>query len=214
MKSKYKNITDENSAPVKRKFKKKPHPVGNIRIIAGKWGSRKINVIDQEGLRPTTNRIKETVFNWLQPYLPESRVLDVFSGTGSLGLEALSRGADYCHFNELSAAATNMLKQNIESLDALDESKVSSQDAKSLLSMKAVEPMDIIFLDPPFDLDIYQLCFERLEENNWVKDGSLIYCESARRFDIEVPSHWDVLKEKKAGQVCSRLFEVRLKNEQ
>ena len=213
MKSKYKNFTDEQTAPNRHK-PKKPHPVGNIRIIAGKWRSRKINVIDQEGLRPTTNRVKETVFNWLQPDLQDARVLDVFSGTGSLGLEALSRGAQFCHFNELTAPATNMLKQNIESLDAMGDCKVSSQDAQSLLAINADLPMDIVFLDPPFDLDIYQICFERLESNNWVKEGSLVYCESARRMDIEVPSHWEVLKEKKAGQVCCRLFEVRLKTQQ
>ena len=198
-----------SSRPSSKKNKKATAPIGNIRIIAGKWRSRKINVIDHDGLRPTTNRIKETVFNWLQMHLPGAYVLDAFSGTGSLGLEALSRGAQHCQFNELSANAVQMLKQNIESLEADELSKVTVQDAKSLFSIKAPRAMDVVFLDPPFDLNIYETCFELMQQNDWVGDGSLVYCESARRLDINIPAHWEIKKEKTAGQVCSRLLIVR-----
>jgi len=192
----------------KKKPKKSAHPVGSIRIIAGKWRSRKIDVIDQDGLRPTTNRIKETVFNWLQMHLPGAQVLDVFSGTGSLGLEALSRGAEFCHFNEISLPAIQRLKQNISILDANEMSQVGSQDARKLLCNQSEKTMDVVFLDPPFDLDIYQDCFELLQEYGWVKSGSLVYCESSRRKTVDIPRGWEIKKEKVAGQVCSRLLLV------
>ncbi|BCE01505.1 16S rRNA (guanine(966)-N(2))-methyltransferase RsmD [Marinicellulosiphila megalodicopiae] len=200
---------DQIEAPVKRKKKSNATEViGNIRIIAGDWRSRKINVIDQDGLRPTTNRVKETVFNWLQVSLSAAKVLDVFAGTGSLGLEALSRGAQSCHFNELSAPVSIMLKQNIESLGAQDKSKVTSQNALMLLKGSCVDSMDLVLLDPPFGLNIYTECFELMLQNGWVKQGSLIYCESGRRVDFDVPAGLKLKKEKVAGQVCCRLFEV------
>jgi len=124
---------------------------GSIRLIGGQWGSRKLDVPDLNGLRPTTDRVRETVFNWLAPYVNNSHCLDVCAGSGALGFEALSS----VDFVELNLTAANSIKQSINVLEA--NAQVHQCSAQDFLSRKALKPYDIVFVDPPFDLNLHQM---------------------------------------------------------
>lgn len=183
---------------------------GSVRIIAGKYRGRKLSVLNAEGLRPTTDRIKETVFNWLMPYIQDAHCLDCFSGSGSLGFEALSRGATMVDFIELSTLAARQLRTNLLVLSADEDSKnaqVHHMDCLIFLANKG-EPMDIVFVDPPFRQQLLQLVCDSLENNNWLKTEALIYIECEKELsDLNIPKNWQVLKEKNAGQVSYRLYQ-------
>ncbi|MFV9616114.1 MAG: 16S rRNA (guanine(966)-N(2))-methyltransferase RsmD, partial [Gammaproteobacteria bacterium] len=130
---------------------------GSCRIIGGKWRGRKITFDDAEGLRPTTDRIRETVFNWLQPYIYQGFCLDVFAGSGVLGFEALSRGAEKVVFIESNKNTVKNLKQNCKRLDA-EAAVIFHQDAliwlRSTQQEQVKQKFNLIFLDPPFHCDL------------------------------------------------------------
>jgi 16S rRNA (guanine966-N2)-methyltransferase len=115
---------------------------GRLRIVAGNWRSRLLDIADVEGLRPTSERIRETLFNWLTPHLYGSRCLDLYAGTGALGLEALSRGAESAVFVEQDPVALRQLRKNVELLGA-DNAEIVSGDALGFLRSAAVPPFDI-----------------------------------------------------------------------
>lgn len=122
--------------------------LGEVRIIAGLWRGRKLPVLNAEGLRPTTDRVKETLFNWLMMDIAESRCLDCFAGSGSLGIEALSRQAQAVVFLEKFANAANQLKKNLQALKT-EKGKVFNTDSLLFLAQKNSEaPFDIVFIDP------------------------------------------------------------------
>ena len=141
---------------------------GSVRLISGRWKGRKLPVRDVEGLRPTTDRVKETLFNWLATDIRDSRCLDLFAGSGSLGFEALSRYAAYVMMVELDKGAAAQLTTNMATL-ACNQGKVVQQDALTLLNGKS-EPFDIIFLDPPFRRDLLESVCTLLEERGWLAD--------------------------------------------
>lgn len=179
---------------------------GFARIIAGKWRGRKLPVKNVEGLRPTTDRVKETVFNWLAADLYEARCLDVFAGSGGLGLEALSRQAEQVTLLELDKGAATQISQNLATLKA-DNAVVHNTDALTFLS-KPGQPFDVVFIDPPFRKDLLSDVFSKLEQNGWLSHNALIYIEAERELGLpEVPTHWDMIKEKHAGQVSFRLYQ-------
>ena len=128
--------------------KKNSRP-GQLRIVAGNWRSRLLQIADVPGLRPTSERIRETLFNWLTPGIHGSRCLDLCAGTGALGLEALSRGAKRVVFVEKSLKAAKTLRQNIETLGS-EDAVVLNLDAQNYLAESPAERFDIVFLDPPF----------------------------------------------------------------
>ncbi len=185
---------------------------GSCRIIGGKWRGRIIKFDPAEGLRPTTDRIRETVFNWLQPYIYQCRCLDVFTGSGVLGFEALSRGARSAVFIEQNKKTVNRLKDTIRTL-AAENVSVYHQDALSWLQSAAVkcdeEKFDLVFLDPPFNSDLLVKSSKLLNTSGCLADDAIIYVEHNIDTAIEIPENWVVLKEKKAGQVVYRLFENR-----
>ncbi len=174
---------------------------GRLRIVAGNWRSRLLDIADVEGLRPTSERIRETLFNWLAPGIHGKRCLDLFAGTGALGLEALSRGAGEVVFVEQAARAVQMLKRNIETLGAKGAS-VLQQDARHFLDAGQPAPFDIVFLDPPFAEEVLGELCRLIEERHLLADDGLAYLEQDRAREIAVlPDNWRVLKNKTAGNV-------------
>lgn len=174
---------------------------GRLRIISGCWRSRVLPVVDLPGLRPTTDRVRETLFNWLQNDLSGARCLDLFAGSGALGFEAASRGAHSVVMLEVQPAARDVLKKNIQALQA-DNIQLLNTDAISWLKTKAVEKFDIVFLDPPFDSHYLPEVCLLLEQGEWLSENAFIYMEMDARDSLpELPNDWALLKDKKAGQV-------------
>lgn len=184
-------------------------PMGEVRVIAGLWRGRKLPVLNAEGLRPTTDRVKETLFNWLMMDIAGSRCLDCFAGSGSLGIEALSRQAQAVTFLEKFADAANQLKKNLVSLKA-ENGKVIQTDTLQFLAQKNSEmPFDLVFVDPPFHQGFVPQVLTALEQNGWLTENALIYVETEKNHSpLVLPEHWQVIKEKTAGQVVSRLIRI------
>ncbi len=174
---------------------------GRLRIVAGNWRSRLLDIADVEGLRPTSERIRETLFNWLASGIHGKRCLDLFAGTGALGLEALSRGAGEVVFVEKAPRAARTLARNIETLDAKGAT-VLQQDAEDFLDTRGTAPFDIIFLDPPFAEGVLGELCRLIEERGLLVGDGLVYLEQDRAREMAVlPDNWRVLKNKTAGNV-------------
>ena len=185
---------------------------GFIRIISGQFRGRKLPVKDVQGLRPTTDRIKETVFNWLMQDTRGAAVLDCFASSGGLGFEALSRFADHAVFFELDKSAASQLKENINMLK-LDKAVVKQGNSLSLLEQNTQnEQFDLIFVDPPFRQNLAEKSCFLLEKNNWLSAQALIYVEvESELSDLSSPDNWMLLKEKTAGQVIIRQYQPQSK---
>ena len=174
---------------------------GRLRIVAGNWRSRLLDIADVEGLRPTSERIRETLFNWLAPHLEGAKCLDLFAGTGALGLEALSRGARHATFVEQAAAAVRQLEKNIGVVGAAAAATVVQGDALQYLR-NADGPFDIVFLDPPFAADLLGETCRLLDERKLLVDGGLVYLELDRTQDEPaLPDGWETIRSKTAGNV-------------
>ena len=181
---------------------------GSCRIIGGSWRGRKIKFDDADGLRPTTDRIRETVFNWLQPYLYQSFCLDMFAGSGVLGFEALSRGASKVVFIENNKATAHNIKNNINLLNA-SEVAVYGEDALAWLSVSRREqPFNLVFLDPPFHSDLLVKSVIALNDSGILADDAIIYVEHEADAVFLAPDNWSCIKDKRAGQVNYKLFEL------
>jgi len=179
---------------------------GQLRIIAGQWRSRKLPIANVPGLRPTTDRVRETVFNWLSTITPGARVLDVFSGTGALAMEALSRGASCATLLEANPIAARTLKSNLALLQA-EQAQVIETNSLSWLNRPASQPFDLVFLDPPFRLDLLAPTCHLLESNGYINDKSHIYIEVEKELNpLPVPDNWRLEKSKTAGQVSFSLW--------
>ena len=183
---------------------KKKTNFGNIRIISGKYRGRKLPVLMAEGLRPTTDRVKETLFNWLMPYIYDAICLDCFAGAGSLGFEALSRGAAAITFIELNKDAVNQLLANKALLQA-NNVTVFQHNALDFLKTKPVDKLDIVFIDPPFRKGLVAQTCELLNKG-WLNDQALIYIEMEVDGTQIIPNNWELIKEKVAGQVAYQLY--------
>ena len=191
----------------KQKTDNKSQP-GRLRIVAGNWRSRLLDIADVPGLRPTSARIRETVFNWLAPRIPGAYCLDLFAGTGALGLEALSRGAAGCVFVEKSAVAAKVLRENIMSLKA-ESATVQEASAVQFLQRAGEVQYEIVFLDPPFAADLLPELCRLLEESDVLADNARVYIEENRdQPEFELPERWQVLKTKNAGNVRYSLLTV------
>ncbi len=186
---------------------KKPQSasLGQIRIIGGKWRGRKLPVRDSEGLRPTTDRIKETLFNWLMPIVREARCLDCFAGSGALGFEALSRFADSVTFIELDKKNVQLLSENKVRLQANNANIINGNSLEVLNELGT--PFDVVFIDPPFRKGLLNETIRLLEKNQWLANESWIYVESEAESPLtDIPANWQLHREKIAGQVAYRLF--------
>jgi 16S rRNA (guanine966-N2)-methyltransferase len=180
---------------------KKKSQAGQLRIVAGNWRSRLLQIADVPGLRPTSERIRETLFNWLAARIHSARCLDLCAGTGALGLEALSRGAGELVFVERSTDAFRTLKSNIALLGAAN-AEVLNVDARRYLGGSSAKPFDIVFLDPPFTADLHDELCRLLAEQRWLADDARIYIEMDKdQPEPRFPDGWQVLKNKTAGKV-------------
>ena len=178
---------------------------GQLRIIGGKWRSRKLAFPQQDNLRPTPDRVRETVFNWLQAEVPGSRCLDVFAGSGALGFEAASRGAGEVVMIEQNPEAAAALTRNIELLNAGNIQPVIADAIEWLMNNQ--RRFDIVFLDPPYKAGLLGQCCEILESGQSLAENAKIYLEHAAGDDkIVIPESWECLKHKSAGQVTYKLF--------
>lgn len=176
-----------------------------IRIIGGSWRGRRFRFADVPDIRPTPDRVRETLFNWLGSRVVGARCLDLFAGSGALGLEALSRGAASAVLVEQNARATETLTALVAELNAVG-ARVEREDAVRFLARSAT-PFDIAFLDPPFTAGLLSQSAGRLEERGWLAPDALIYVESAAREPLpSLPARWQLLKAKQAGEVGYHLF--------
>lgn len=186
---------------------KRPGGGNTLRIIGGEWRGRKLRFADGEGLRPTTDRVRETLFNWLQPVISGARCLDLFAGSGALGLEALSRGAAEVLFLDTNPHAVTALKENLSLLQA-DNAKVLKSDALAYLRGSG-EHFDIVFIDPPFRRDLLQPTLQLLADGDWLAPGARVYIElESEQHEPELPQGWELLRSKRAGQVAYHLAAV------
>ena len=177
-----------------------------LRIIGGRWRGRRLTFPSGPGLRPTADRVRETLFNWLAVAIPGARCLDLFAGSGALGLEALSRGAASVLFVERSAPAAAALRQNLARLEVGSEGRVLAADARAALRSPGT-PMDCVFLDPPFQSDMLASVYPLLERGGWLAPEARIYLESDRHRPVAPwPAHWEVARQATAGGVCFRLL--------
>ena len=181
---------------------------GVIRIISGQFRGRKLPVKDVQGLRPTTDRIKETVFNWLMHDTRDARTLDCFAGSGGLGFEALSRFAKNTTFLELDPLAAKQLTQNVATLTAQNAQVLNTNTLTFLESKNTNDTFNLVFIDQPFRKNLAQSCCNLLENNQWLDPDALIYVEVETELtSFKAPNNWLLIKEKKAGQVFCRLYQ-------
>jgi 16S rRNA (guanine966-N2)-methyltransferase len=179
-----------------------------VRIIAGVWRGRRVEFPDLPGLRPTPDRVRETLFNWLQADIAGARCLDLFAGSGALGLEALSRGAAEVVFVETATAAAHALRAQLQRLGGERRAVVLDLGAARYLRAPAA-PFDIVFLDPPFGRGLLAETLAQLAAGPWVRDGGFVYLEHERAGEIPpLPAGWQLLRSKAAGEVAYHLAGV------
>lgn len=177
---------------------------GWVRIIGGTWRSRRLKVPDANDLRPTPNRVRETLFNWLAPVIEGAYCLDLFAGSGALGFEALSRGAEYVVMVDQSADVVKLLYDELTVFGAENALIYKARIPKQL--RVAVRPFDIVFLDPPYEENLLLPCCHYLEEQGFLAESAYIYLEARQLIkDNELPSNWRLIKSQRAGQVAYHL---------
>ena len=170
-----------------------------VRIIAGTWRGRRLSFDPVPGLRPTPDRVRETLFNWLGPVVRGARCLDLYAGSGALGLEAASRGAAAVVLVDSDPQVTAALGRQLESLGA-QQVHVVRADVLQWLAGTA-SPFDIVFLDPPFRRQLLSPCIQQLESRGWLADQARVYLEAEKGLIPELPENWELLRSKAAGQV-------------
>ena len=181
-----------------------PGRPGNIRIIGGRWRGTRLAVADAPGLRPTSDRVRETLFNWLVPMLPGARVLDLFAGSGALGLEAISRGASEAFVVERDPALVQSLRQACERLRAEAAVQVIQADALRWLRLPVHGRFDLVFLDPPFDAGLWREALALLPP--WLADDAWLYLESPAAADVTPGPGWSLHREGRTRETRHALY--------
>lgn len=172
-----------------------------LRIIGGQWRGRKLNFQATPGLRPTGDRIRETVFNWLMGSIHQARCLDAFAGSGILGIEALSRGAAYCDFVDSAHTASKQIHQHLRTLDASKLGQCHTRPVIDIIGELPKHSVDIVFLDPPFADNLLSDTCYALEASGILRDNALIYVEHDRKQTPVFAPNWTVEKDKSTGNV-------------
>lgn len=182
-----------------------------VRIIGGKWRGRRLKVPEVKDLRPTPDRVRETLFNWLAPSIVGAHCLDLFAGTGALGFEALSRGAADVVMVDNSSTVVKLLQEQLVLLQSDHALIYQAQLPEQLRA--AHQPFDIVFLDPPYQSDLLLPCCYYLEEQGFLAKTAHIYLEAKELIkDNELPPHWRLIKSQQAGQVAYHLARRELNN--
>ena len=177
-----------------------------LRIIGGQWRGQKLEFPDRPGLRPTGDRVRETLFNWLGHSLQGAQCLDLFAGSGALGIEALSRGASHCDFVDTDREAASCIDRHLERLDANHCGAAYCIAANDFLG-SASRPWDIVFVDPPFDARVGESILMLLQSGKHITTNSWIYFETSRSDPEAVPeTHYEIFREKTAGDVRYQLL--------
>lgn len=177
-----------------------------LRIVGGRWRSRRWQFPAGTHIRPTPDRVRETLFNWLMSSISGARCLDVFAGSGALGLEALSRGAAAVTFIETDRLAAAAIRERLRDWSA-EGGVVVESDALGWLESASVAPVDIVFLDPPFAADLLPRAWAALAARGWLRDPAFLYVESAADTPLPVlPSGWIAHRSGRAGEVGYHLL--------
>jgi 16S rRNA (guanine966-N2)-methyltransferase len=180
-------------------------PRNQLRIIAGTWRGRKLGFASLPGLRPTPDRVRETLFNWLAPVIRDARCLDLYAGSGALGLEAASRGAAEVVLVDSDPLVARTLREQLRVLDA-GQVRVVEADTAAYLRGPAA-PFDVVFLDPPFREQRLPQAIRQLESGGWLADPAWVYLEAERELELPLPPNWALYRSKKAGQVGYHLVQ-------
>lgn len=177
---------------------------GKIRIIGGQWRGRRLKVLERPGLRPTSDRLRETLFNWLMPMIEGSFCLDLFAGSGALGIEAASRKAKQVVLVEKDKQSVKNLIEHIHLL-AADCITVVSNDALKFLRQSPATKFDLVFLDPPFGQDLLTPCCSLLEQLGWLNTTAYVYLELESQGVLNLPPSWEIIRHTTAGQATGYL---------
>ncbi|MGQ8365927.1 16S rRNA (guanine(966)-N(2))-methyltransferase RsmD [Glaciecola sp. 1036] len=194
-----------NSKPDSGHSKKSANASSKIRIISGSFKGRKIAVANADGLRPTTDRIRETLFNWLIGSIAEKRILDMYAGTGALGFEALSRGASHCTFFEINKMPFRQLIENADLLSVSNKCNFKNMDVLTILN-ESEHQFDLIFIDPPFGKNLVNPSISELIKADLLASNALIYVECENNYAIDDFENLMVIKTLETKTFTSRLY--------
>lgn len=199
-------MVGRSAAGKSRSAARRAKPARELRIIGGRWRGRRWQFPADTLIRPTPDRVRETLFNWLMAEVPAARCLDLFAGSGALGLEALSRGAGAVTFVEADRAAASAIETRLNDWAAVGGSVVCA-DAPRWLEQAAVEPMDIAFLDPPFAAGLTPRALATLTSRGWLRERALVYLEcAADEPPAAFGAGWSVHRSGRAGEVGYHLL--------
>lgn len=170
-----------------------------MKVISGTLKGRKIDGYNLDGTRPTMDRVKESLFAMIQNYIGESICLDLFAGSGNLGIEAISEGATFVYFNDNNKKAVEIIKKNIKKFNILEKSEILNMSHKKALNELTGKKIDIIFLDPPYKTNYIEESIKLIDSNDLLSDNGIIVCESSDLNKIIYTDNFQILKEKKYG---------------
>jgi len=195
-----------------RLYKKIMSPrVSSVRIVGGKFKGLKVPYKTSPHIRPTSNKNRETLFNWLMYDIDGAVCLDLFAGTGALGLEAISRGAKFVYFTEKNKKMCSKIKQTITRLDVVHQTEIINTDSLGFSFQSRIKhSVDIIFIDPPFRKGLMKKVFKKIKEQKIISNNSIIYAEMEKEKEIEeIILDWNLIKSKTSGQTRYCLFKSK-----